>query len=160
MPPKQRISKQNIIDAGFKILKQNGIDYVNARAVCNELNCSTQPIFSQFENMDELKQELVEKSREVYNEYIKSAISGASIPFKTSSVAYIKFAKSEPHLFLLLFVNEKIERSELKIEFPVESHLHLWIYAHGIATLVATKSLQLSDEQIIQMIDEVYNSVV
>ena len=161
MPPKQRISKQDIIDAGFRILKQNGISNVNARAVCEELNCSTQPIFSQFENMNELKQELIEKSRENYNEYVKQALSGATLPFKASSIAYINFAKNKPHLFSLLFMNEKVANStEKKPEITEDAHFHLWVYAHGIATLVATNSLQFTDEQINQMITYAYDTIV
>lgn len=161
MPPKQKILKQDIIDAGFKILREKGAEFVNARAICLRLNCSTQPIFSQFKNMSELKEVLVEKAREVYNEYVKQALSGADSPFKASCVAYINFAKNDTHLFSLLFMNENVAReSKFKAENEQESHFHLWIYAHGIATLIATKSMQFTDEQITEMINRAYTSTL
>lgn len=161
MPPKQRISKQNIIDAGFKILSKNGMESINARAICSKLNCSTQPIFSQFANMDELKLELFQKAREVYNEYVKNALSGSDSPYKASALAYINFAKHEPHLFSLLFMNEtNVKDNKFRLEREKESHFNLWVYTHGIATLIATKSMQFSDEQIDKMIADAYDTIV
>ncbi len=161
MPPKQRFSKQDIIDAGFKILRENGAEFINARAICNKLNCSTQPIFSQFENMSELKEVLVEKAREVYNECVKEALASDDTPFKASCIAYIRFAKNDMHLFSLLFMNEKSEKiGEFKMNTDEESHFHLWIYAHGIATLIATKSIQFTDEQIAEMVNRAYTSTL
>ena len=55
MPPKIKIDKDNIIKAAVQIVRERGIDALNARAVAQKLNCSTQPIFSNYDSMNELK---------------------------------------------------------------------------------------------------------
>ena len=50
-----RVTKEAIIEAGFEIIRKKGIDGVNAREVARILNCSVQPIFYRFTNMEELK---------------------------------------------------------------------------------------------------------
>ena len=58
MPPKITTSKEMIIEAGYGIADEEGIDQVNCRAIAKKLGCSTQPVFSRFPNMDELKEEI------------------------------------------------------------------------------------------------------
>ena len=44
MPPKAKVTREMIIDAAFEIIRNTGIEAVNARTVSKELNCSTQPV--------------------------------------------------------------------------------------------------------------------
>lgn len=178
MPPKQRISKQDIINAGFELLKTEGIENINARAICKKLNCSTQPIFSQFATMEELKQELKQKARDLYNGYIQQSLK-EKLPFKASGMAYIRFAKDYPKLFSLLFMNDNkgnvipsnkydqnyndvltkvVENSDLNTEQSEVLYFHLWIYVHGIATNIATNSVSFTDSQISEMLTVAYNA--
>ena len=105
MPPKPKVTKESIVNAAFEILRKEGIDKINARAVCERLNCSTQPIFWHFKNMEELKDETIRKAKDLYNEYIQTALK-EPLPFKAAGLAYIKFAKDEPLLFSLLFMKD------------------------------------------------------
>ncbi|MEI3065320.1 MAG: TetR family transcriptional regulator [Oscillospiraceae bacterium] len=43
------------MDAAVEVLREGGFSAVNARSVAKKLGCSTQPIYSSFQNMDELK---------------------------------------------------------------------------------------------------------
>ena len=180
MPPKQKISRQDIIATAFEMLKTQGIKAINARAICTKLNCSTQPIFSQFKNMEELKAVLLRKARDLYNEYIEKALKEEK-PFKASGLAYIRFARNEPILFSLLFMKDNKGINPANEEFD-ENHqsvlsgavkatgfvendardllLHLWIYTHGIATLLATNTVLFTDEQISQMLTHDYNGLI
>ena len=54
MPPKVKITKEDIIRTAVDLVRQRGIDAINARAIATALSCSTQPIFSNFATMDEL----------------------------------------------------------------------------------------------------------
>lgn len=180
MPPKQRITKEDILNAGFAILKTSGIKSVNARAICKKLNCSTQPIFSQFSSMDELKSSLLRKARDLYNAFIKKALT-QQIPFKSAGIAYINFAKNEPVLFSLLFMNDNHncnpinevfdenysdvlqaaqKSTGLNKEFAEELYFHLWIYVHGIATLSATGTVNFTDEQVSRMLTHAYKGLI
>ena len=55
MPPKQRITREMILETSFAMFCRDGMEAVNARSVAKALNCSTQPIFSYFAGMDDLK---------------------------------------------------------------------------------------------------------
>ena len=62
MPPIIKVQRDNIINKSFQILKTEGLEYINARHIAKKLNCSVQPIFSNFKNMDELKLCILKKS--------------------------------------------------------------------------------------------------
>ena len=55
MPPKVKIDKDDIVKAAVEVVRECGIDALNARAVAQKLSCSTQPIFSNYASMNELK---------------------------------------------------------------------------------------------------------
>jgi AcrR family transcriptional regulator len=48
MPPKVRITKEDIINAAIEIVRKDGAQAINARNLAAYLNCSTQPVFSNF----------------------------------------------------------------------------------------------------------------
>ena len=54
MPPVRKITKEDIIKKSLSIVNEEGLTSLNARRLAKELMCSTQPIFSQFKNMEEL----------------------------------------------------------------------------------------------------------
>ena len=55
MPPKVKITKEDIIKTAIELVRREGTGALNARAIAAALSCSTQPIFSNFETMDELQ---------------------------------------------------------------------------------------------------------
>ena len=55
MPPKPKITKNMILETVLKITQKTGFETVNARSIAHQLQCSTRPIFTCYENMDELK---------------------------------------------------------------------------------------------------------
>ena len=66
MPPVQKTGKDEIISAAFAIVKEEGFCNLNARAIAKKLGVSTQPIFSNFKNMEDLKMEIVKKASSFY----------------------------------------------------------------------------------------------
>ena len=59
MPPKVKVTKEEIIAAALEILRQKGMEAVNARAVAAALGCSTQPIFSNYSSMGALQHDVL-----------------------------------------------------------------------------------------------------
>lgn len=55
MPPKAKITKEMILNTVLDITREAGFESVNARSISGRLQCSTRPIFTCYENMDELK---------------------------------------------------------------------------------------------------------
>ena len=70
MPPKIKVTKEEIVATAVDLIRTNGAQAINARAIATSLNCSTQPIFSNFSNMDELKLCVLEKIDEICQKYI------------------------------------------------------------------------------------------
>ena len=70
MPPKVKITKEDIINAAVSLVRENGADALNARTVASLLGCSTQPVFSNFATMDELRLAVAEKADEICNESV------------------------------------------------------------------------------------------
>lgn len=161
MPPKFKFTREEIITAGVNITRNKGIAALTARELALELGSSTKPIFGLFENMDEVKNEVIKAANNLYQSYIQKGISSNKYPpYKAVGIKYIQFAKEEKELFKLLFMRdrteEKIEENREEIR-PILGiimtnlgvseddaflfHLELWLYVHGIATMIATNYL-------------------
>ncbi len=178
MPPKERITKNEIIEKAFLMTKQNGYESVSARRLAAELGCSTQPIFRIYANMDGLKQDLYIKTREYFNDYIMNRAMPDTPPFLSMGLAYIELAKKESNLFRMLsmsgnfklqsmsemvddkehpFVTEgvpgvsKIDKDKINDTF-----MKTWIFTHGIASMIATNEIELSEIEVRKLITEAY----
>lgn len=179
MPPKLKFSREQIIAAAVNVTKMNGISGLTARAVATELGSSAKPIFGLFKNMEEVQYEVVNSANELYQSFLQNEMtSGKCPPYKASGMAYIKFAKDEKELFKLLFMRD---RSEEKVEENREEirpilnilmnnlgisedeayifHMEAWVYAHGIATMLATSYLDWDMEFISNTLTDVYEGL-
>ena len=52
MPPKLKVTGETIVEAAFQIARDEGYEKINARAVAEKLNCSTQPFLEQVTTID------------------------------------------------------------------------------------------------------------
>ena len=176
MPPKIKITKEQIINTSVDIVRKNGVDTLNARNVASILNCSTQPIFSNFTTMDELRLAVVERADKLCFNYIQREIENGQYPaYKASGMAYIRFAKEEKELFKLLYMRDRTneiipETNELnnKMETYVQDntglnkenakifHLEMWAYVHGIAVMLATGFGEIEWELVSRMLSDAY----
>ena len=180
MPPIKKVNKEDIINAGYNIAKKYGMEGINARRIAKELNCSIQPIFHNFLNMEELKIVVLEKVKQTYKSYIKENIDKEK-PYKQIGLGYIKFAKNEPILFKILFISEyNISPIELInsdstykdiSEYASSAtdidknnidkfHLKMWIFTHGIATLIASNTCTFTNDEISEMLTEEFNALM
>ena len=108
----------------------------------------------------------------------KGMTDGKYPPYKASGIAYIQFAKEEKELFKLLFMRdrtgEKIEenREEMRpmLNLIMKNlgidedkayffHLELWLYVHGIATMIATNYLEWDIEFIDKALTDAYQGL-
>ena len=170
MPTKIRISKDMILETAFKIAKQYGIEKVSNREIANELKCSIRPIYYQFKNAEELQKELYLKIEKYFYKFLLDNMVEDIPKYKQVGINYIRFAKKEPKLFQILFMSEsgltpnafvskdgedykEIEKlvrisTNLNNEEIKAFHTKMWIFSHGIASLVANNTINLNDEQI------------
>ena len=174
MPPKVKITKEDIINASLDMVRQNGADAINARRLAAYLDCSTQPIFSNFANMDELRLAVIDKANELYNGYLTREIDEQKYPaYKASGIAYIRFAREEKELFKLLFMRDRTDENyALPLDDFVANlvknatglsgdeaslfHFRMWACVHGIATMLATGYFELDWDIISKTITDTY----
>lgn len=179
MPPKCKFTREEIINAALDITREEGINGVTARAVGAKLNSSPKVIFNLFKNMDELQDEVMKSANELYNSFLETDMkNGKNPPYKSSGMAYIRFAKEEKELFKLLFMrdrsSEKITENKEEIRPLLEIiqkniglceqeaymfHLEMWVFVHGIATMVATDYLDWDWEFISKMMTDEYEGI-
>ncbi len=179
MPPKVKVTKEDIINAAVDIVRESGAQAINARMVASVLNCSTQPVFSNFATMDELRLAVLEKADILCKEYMRREVESGEFPiYKANGMAYIRFAKEEKELFKLLYMRDRSgefipEGTELTVE--MESivhnntglsgaaaklfHLEMWAYVHGIATMFATGFFVLDWELVSRMLTDSYQGL-
>ena len=101
MPPKIKTTKEEIITAAVEIVRELGAGEINARTIAARLNCSTQPVFSNFASMEELRFAVVERADELCREYMQREIASGKYPeYKASGMAYIRFAMEEKELVI------------------------------------------------------------
>ena len=170
MPTKIKISKDMILDAAFEIVRQDGMEKLSNRELANKLKCSIRPIYYQFENVEEMQKELYKKIEEYFYKFLLDNMIEGIPQYKQVGMNYIKFAQKEKKLFQTLFMSDtgltpdafvakdgadykEIEKlikisADLKEEDIKDFHTKMWIFCHGIATLVANGTIKLTDNQI------------
>ena len=178
MPPMVKITKKDIIKTAVELVKANGAHAINARAIAASLNCSTQPVFSNFRTMEELEKATLTAAYEVYLNFIKKEVESGKYPqYKSFGMAYIRFAKEEKELFKLLFMRDRtgedmsespdfeesvkmiMQANGVTIEKARLMHLEMWTCVHGIGTMLATSFLSLEWEMISDMLTDVYQGI-
>ena len=68
--PKQRITKEMVVEAAFEIAREQGMEQVVVKSIAARLNCSVQPIYSYCKNMDGLKQDVAARTEDFIREFI------------------------------------------------------------------------------------------
>lgn len=183
MPPKTKFTKKQIAEAALDMIREEGIENLTARALGKKLGCSTCPIFTVFENMEEVQSEVQKAAKVLYAEYIQDGLN-QELAFKGVGTQYIRFAIKEPKLFQLLFMSEQKQKPAVANVLPIidenyrqillsvqngydmneneaeKLYRHLWIYTHGIAVLCATNMCLFTAEEISKMITEVFKSLL
>ena len=106
MPPKVKYTREEIIEAAFQMAKEQGIEAVVARELAKKLGTSSSPIFTAFQNMEELQQEIRGRAMKEFESHVRDALQFTP-PFKWVGVKMIEFAVKEPKLFQILYMQKK-----------------------------------------------------
>ena len=182
LPTTTKITKEMIINTAFEIAREKGFEKISNRELAKKMNCSIRPIYYQFKNVEELNKELYKKIERYFYEFLIDNMIKDVPLYKQIGINYIKFAIAENNLFKFLFMTEiKDEPSAfittnekgfeelvkaIKISTKLSDkdiksfHIKMWIFAHGIATLSATKSVKFTDEQIQDLLSQEFQALM
>lgn len=180
MPKVMQYSKDDVTQAAYDIVKEEGMEGINARKIAKRLNASVHPIFNHFKNMEELKKAVCEKIANTYHEYMLSG-KNKEKAYKEMGLSYIKFAKDYPQFFKVLFMNPTTLNAEkfvmvdsigedvikagqlltgLSFEEQTKFHVKVWIFTHGIACLVANRTVNFTDDEISELLEKTVREMV
>ncbi len=181
MPPKSKYTKDRILEAAIKLVRLEGIGALSARALASALGCTTQPIFSCFESMEQLQAEVIGYAKALYADYIQKGLA-FSLPFKGAGMQYIRYALEEPRFFQLLFMQDNaIEQScyfpagdenepmvlaalqkthHLSKERAKALYNHISIYTHGLAITFLGEKRIFGLEDAERMLSEVFMALL
>ena len=169
MAPKNKFTKEEMVDAALRVVRAKGIDGLTAKTMADELGVSTQPVFTGFGSMDGVRKEVYAAAMRVYDRYADAGLREKS-PFLGVGKQYIRFAREEPELYRLLFLmrtQEKaygamkaMRRLQALVRPTLTSVYHitaeeadvyfrdLWLVVHSLSTLIVTGDCPYSDQEI------------
>ena len=172
MPPRKRIFREDILKAAVKLVQEQGAQALSVRNIAQKLNCSTQPIYSEFENMETLRDELMTYVREKY-------LREDARNYKQVALSFLHFARRERNLFQLVYLRQRAAgetlfedpnemqtiyklKANLKLsqKQAAEMHRRMQYYCYSMAVMMATGYLNFSEEEINEELTEYYRIIL
>ena len=180
MPPTVRFTRDAVLHAACQLMRREGMEALNARAIAKELGGSTQPIFRLFTNMEDLHRELILYVARQFQAHAEEDMAQSDSPYIQLCTTYLLYGRDEPELFKLLFMRDRVSEGQysdqtnfdlvfniIKKETPLDDETALrffertWLFIHGLAVCIATKYIPCKDERyLISMVKEAYNAAV
>ncbi len=171
-------TRDRIIQAALALTRQSGWAAVTARSIAKQLSCSTMPIYSNLESMDEIEREVRRGAEELMLHYQRRIYTDDAA--LNAAMGYVSFAKEEPNLFRFLFVDRplRMRRADVKRSEALSSKdvfsgariphladqvptamrdpriLKCWIFIHGLASMIGTGVLDLPERRIKSLLIE------
>ena len=177
MPPKPKFTKEEIVAAALELVSEKGMEALTARELGERLGSSARPIFTVFNSMEEVQEEVRAAALKRFEGYAEKAMHYTPV-FKQVGMQMILFAMEEPKLYQLVYMSENagatdfkgiVERlgdvAQLCVDVIQRDYVlskndakalfdHVWIYTFGIGALCATGMCRFSQEEIIQMLGQ------
>ena len=180
MPPTVRFTRDAVLHAACQLMRREGMEALNARAIAKELGGSTQPIFRLFTNMEDLRRELILYVARQFQAHAEADMAQSDSPYIQLCTTYLLYGRDEPELFKLLFMRDRVIEGQysdqtnfdlvfniIKKETPLDDETAMrffertWLFIHGLAVCIATKYIPCQDERyLISMVKEAYNAAV
>ena len=167
--PKQRITKEMVVNAAFEIARNSGMEQVMVKNIADKIGCSVHPIYSYCKNMDSLRQDVVEQTNRFIQENVAAHIDKDDL-FRSTGRLYIRLAQEEPHLFRIFILHRRKGISSLNDLYQSETnphvaeviasdlhisvaqakqlHLNMLIYTIGIGTIFSVTTPGISADEI------------
>ena len=177
--PKQRITKETVVNAAFEIARNSGMEQVMVKNIADKIGCSVQPIYSYCKNMEGLRQDVVDQVGIFIRKYVAEHIDHEDL-FASTGRAYICLAKEEPFLFKIFILHQRKGVSSLKDLYEKEAgphmaeviaeelkisvskarrlHLNMLIYTIGIGTIFSVSTPEISAEEIYTQQETAYKA--
>ena len=183
MPPKPKFTKEEIVAAALALVSEKGMEALTARELGLRLGSSSRPIFTVFQSMEEVQQQVRKAAMEHFNSFTEKAMN-FSPAFKQFGMQMILFAKEEPKLFQLLFMTENREARRFEDVFADLGEMaplcikviqrdygltkqdarclfqHVWIHTFGIGVLCAARVCRFTEEEVNELLGQDFTAMM
>jgi AcrR family transcriptional regulator len=106
-PRNTQFGRDEIIDAAFNLVREQGWSGFSVQAVGKAINSSTMPVYSQFANVRELEDEVCVKAMDLLKASLLVDRTGDR--WIDQAISYVNFALEEKNLFRILGDGRNIE---------------------------------------------------
>ena len=148
--PKQRITKEMVVNAAFEIARSSGMEQVMVKNIADKIGCSVQPIYSYCKNMDTLRQEGAQLAREqpnLFKIFILHQRKGIS------SLEDLYQAEASPQAAIFL-----ADKLQISLQRARQLHLNMLLYTIGIGTVFAVATPGISADEIYTQQETAYEA--
>ena len=181
MPPKVKITKKMVEDASFEVIRAKGHENLNARTIAEYLGCSTQPVLYTFKTVDEIREAAYTLADGYHTDFIMPKETDEN-PMLALGLNYVRFGYEEKNLFRFLFQTDKFGGKDIGalMNDPELSGIlevmagglnadadlargmfpTFFCVAHGLASLLANNSMEYDEEQIREMLENVFSGMI
>lgn len=174
MARKKVILREQILDAAYHIVKTSGFHRLTARHIANDMHCSTQPIYLEFANMVDLKQQVYYRIEKEMMGWMIRKEPYDSDPLISLCFGYIEFANVETGLYKTISVDQceikplfqdfirttflsAMTEDEKYANLPREKKeamlSQLWLLTTGIASATASHLVDLNKEMCRELLE-------
>lgn len=183
MPPKPKFTKEAIVQTALEIVSQKGIRALTANELGAALGTSARPIFTVFDSMKEVQDEVRKAAMQRFEGFAKRKMSDMPL-FKQVGMQMVLFGAEEPKLYQLLFMQENrnavsfedvfgelgptaetciglirkeygMSEEQAKLLFE-----NVWIYTFGVGALCATRVCRFSEETLGRMLSTEFQAMM
>lgn len=183
MPPKPKFKKEEIVTAAMEVVSEKGIESLTAQELRNVLQCSASPIFTVFNTMKEIQDEVRIAAMSRFEQFEVAEMPDMPI-FKQIGMKMVMFGVQEPKLYQLLFMQEngsavtfddvfgvlgdtaKICIDAIEKDYALTAEQakvlfeNVWIYTFGIGALCATRVCYFSQEELGKMLTTEFQAMM
>lgn len=172
MARRKEIGRNKILNIAYKMVVKDGIESLTARNIAKTGHFSTQPLYLEFNSMEDLRKEVLRKIADnLKNNILQKTYTGK--PLIDMDLSYIDFAKEQENLFRAMFVDgkfgskiisdtlisfgtEKFKEQYKGTNYPTDKVQNIvianWITTSGIASLIVNKIATFSQTQIVNVL--------
>jgi len=183
MPPKPKFTKEKIVQTALEIVSKKGVEALTAKELGDALGSSTRPIFTVFNSMKEVQNEVRAAAMCRFENFAEKKLPDMPL-FKQVGMQMVLFGAKEPKLYQLLFMQENrnavsfddvfgelgptaetcigLIRDEYGMSETDAKRLfeNVWIYTFGVGALCATRVCHFSEEKLGEMLSTEFQAMM
>lgn len=172
MASEKRITRESILQAATQTIRSGGAEALTVRHIAKTLGCSTQPLYYEFENIQELKDVLYDYIREHFLKFHSDS-------YKAFGQSFLSFAMREKELFRFLYLQRRQPSQDLlddlnwemlisllakNLEMPMETaremHRQMQFRCYGLGVMLAIGYQSMTQEQIDQELTDFFRIIL